>query len=110
MAREPIASVRAWHARYGDTFHVPLFGMDFVMTCDPEIVREVYANRDPQRFGAGVTDVIDPLFGARSILRLADERHNRERKLMLPPFHGEAMRAWARTIQTVARRAFTVGS
>ncbi len=109
MAKDPIACIRQWHARYGDTFSVPMFGVDFVMTCDPALVREIFANRDPERFGAGVNDVIEPLFGGRSILRLADESHNRTRKLMLPPFHGEAMRGWARTMQAIGRRAFAVG-
>lgn len=107
MAKDPIACIREWHARYGDTFSFPIFGTQFVMTCDPEIARQIFANRDPSLFGAGVTDNIEPLFGARSILRLADESHNRERKLMLPPFHGEAMRGWAQTMQAIGRRAFS---
>lgn len=104
--RDPIASIREWHAIYGDTFHVPVIGGDFVMTCDTEIARQVFANHDPGRFLAGVRDVIEPLFGTRSILRLVDEDHNRQRKLMLPPFHGAAMRSWARTIEAIARRTF----
>lgn len=108
MAKDPIACIREWHARYGDTFTLPIFGTDYLMTCDPEIVRQVYANRDPGLFGAGTNEAIDPLFGARSILRLSDQHHSRERKLMLPPFHGEAMRGWAKTIQAIGRRAFQV--
>jgi cytochrome P450 len=106
MAKDPINSVRAWHAAYGDTFTVPMLGVDFVVTCDPELAKQIHGNRDPGLFGAGVTDNIEPLFGARSILRLTDETHNRERKLMLPPFHGEAMRGWARTIQATTRKVF----
>jgi cytochrome P450 len=108
IAKDPIAGVREWHARYGDTFTVPMMGVDFVMTCDPEIVRQVFANNDPERFGAGVDDNIEPLFGARSLLRLMDEEHDKKRKLMVPPFHGEAVRGWARTMQTIARRVFRV--
>ncbi len=109
MAKRPISSIRAWHARYGDTFRVPVYGTDYVMTCDPDLVREIHANRDPELFLSVVPDAIAPLFGARSILRLADEAHDRERKLMMPPFHGDSMRSWAKTIQEVSRRAFMVG-
>lgn len=109
MAKDPIVAMREWHAQYGDTFSLPIFGVDFVITCDAELSRQIFANKDPGLFAAGVNDRIEPLFGARSILRLADEQHNRERKLMLPPFHGEAMRTWAHTIQAIARRAFVPG-
>lgn len=91
------------------TFRVPMFPADWVMTCDAELVREVHGNRDPGVFMAGVNEQIDPLFGVRSILRLADESHNRERKMMTPPFHGERMRGWARSMADIGRRAFTVG-
>jgi cytochrome P450 len=109
IAKDPIRGHREWHATYGDTYHLPLLGADFVVTADPELARQIYANKDSELFGAGVTEQIEPLLGAQSILRLADERHNRTRKLMLPPFHGEAMRGWASTIQAIARRAFPSG-
>lgn len=104
--RDPINAVRGWHAEYGDTFSVQLASGSWVFTCDPELAREIYANRDPTLFLAGVADTIEPLFGPGSILRLADEAHNRERKIMLPPFHGERMRAWAQTIAETTRRTF----
>ena len=106
MMRDPVAANREWWAAHGDTFRVPMYPNDWIMTCDPEVVRQIYANRDRGLFLAGVTDAIDPLFGRRSVLRLADDEHNRERKMLLPPFHGERMRVWARTIAAIARRAF----
>lgn len=103
----PIAAMYAWRERYGDTFSLPLFGGDRVVTCDPELARQIHANRESGVFMAGVTDVIEPLFGERSVLRLADEAHTRERKLMMPPFHGDRMRGWARSMAAIGRRAFT---
>jgi cytochrome P450 len=110
MAKDPAVAVREWHARYGDTFRIPMFPADAVMTCDPEVVRQVHGNRDSGLFAAGVRDAIDPLFGDRSLLRLRDEAHNRERKLMMPPFHGERMRGWAQSMADIGRRAFDVSS
>ena len=108
LAKDPVTALREWHGRYGDTFRIP--GLpDAVTTCEPELVRQIHGNRDPGLFKAGVTERIDPLFGARSLLRLADESHNRERKIMMPPFHGERMRGWARTMADVGRRAFAIG-
>ncbi|MFV8751506.1 cytochrome P450 [Nannocystaceae bacterium ST9] len=109
MATDPVEASREWRAAHGSTFRVPMFPNDWIMTCDPELVRQILGNRDPGLFFAGVSEAIEPLFGARSILRLADERHNRERKMMMPPFHGERMRGWARTMADIGRRAFTLG-
>jgi cytochrome P450 len=46
--------------------------------------------------------VLRPLLGPRSLLLQEGEEHLRRRKLMLPPFHGERMRAYERTITEVA--------
>jgi cytochrome P450 len=106
---DPVTAAREWKAAYGKTFTLPMLPFDWFVTSEPELVRAIHANHDHGLFYAGVNENIDPLFGPRSLLRLADEAHNRERKLMMPPFHGERMRGWARTIQGIARRAFAPG-
>src|SRR5207249_11626984 len=42
------------------------------------------------------------VLGLRSILWLEGQEHLRRRKLMLPPFHGERMRAYEDVIREVA--------
>jgi len=104
--KDPVAAAREWRDTYGKTFRLPMLPFDWVVTCEPELVRAIHANHDNGLFYAGVNENIDPLFGPRSLLRLADEAHNRERKLMMPPFHGERMRTWARTMADIGRKAF----
>jgi cytochrome P450 len=110
IVRDPVVAVREWHARYGDTFRIPLYPNDAVMTCDPEVVRQVHGNRDSGLFAAGAGDIVAPVVGNRPLIRLADEAHSRERKLMMPPFHGERMRGWGPTMADVGRRVFNVGA
>lgn len=109
IMKDPVSATREWRATYGKTFRLPMLPHDWVVTCEPELARAIYANQDNGLFYAGVNDNIDPLFGSRSLLRLADEAHNRERKLMMPPFHGERMRGWAKTMADTGRAAFAVG-
>ncbi|MFI5301287.1 MAG: cytochrome P450, partial [Polyangiales bacterium] len=52
-------------------------------TADPEIARAGEAN-----------EVLRTIVGSNSLLLLDGERHLRERKLMMPPFHGERMRQY----------------
>jgi len=48
--------------------------------------------------------VMEPVTGPSSILLLDGERHMRMRKLMLPPFHGEAIAHYAELIEQIANR------
>lgn len=63
-----------------------------VMISDPEEIREVMtAPPDVLHPGEGAK-VIEPIVGPTSVIVLDEERHLEQRKLMLPPFHGEALR------------------
>src|SRR6185312_11586859 len=48
--------------------------------------------------------IMEPVTGLSSILLLDAERHLRMRRLMLPPFHGEAIAHYAELIEQIANR------
>jgi cytochrome P450 len=91
--------------RYGDVFTIRLGAEPtLVLLADPEHVREVFTG-DPGVLHAGEGNrILLPFVGPRSVLLLDDAEHLRQRKLLLPPFHGERMRAYAETIRDVAER------
>ena len=49
--------------------------------------------------------MLGPVVGERSVLLLDGAEHLRQRKLMLPPFHGERMRAYEQVMTEAADRA-----
>ncbi|NES84030.1 MAG: cytochrome P450 [Moorea sp. SIO2B7] len=54
-----------------------------------------------------------PLIGQNSLLCLRGERHRRERKLLMPPFHGERMHAYGEIICDITQQVlsqFTPGA
>jgi cytochrome P450 len=104
--RAPIATLHEWRETYGPTFTVHMLESPVVMTCDPELVQQIHAVRDPELFGPSVPSSFAALSGSESIFRLSGQRHQSERKLLMPPFHGERMRSWAQTMAAAARRAF----
>jgi cytochrome P450 len=62
-----------------------------VVVCDPTEVKRVFT-ADPNTVAAGGANAVAmPLAGRQSILLLDGERHLRQRKLMLPAFHGERL-------------------
>src|SRR5215218_1291820 len=68
----------------------------------PEEIREVLtAPADVLHPGEGA-HVLEPIVGTRSVLLLDEGEHLAQRKLMLPAFHGERMRALAGVMEEVA--------
>ncbi|MFO7564581.1 MAG: cytochrome P450 [Enhygromyxa sp.] len=103
---KPLQAIPAWRERFGPTFTVNRLGIPTVITGDPELIAQIYAAKDPDLYAAAVPEPADVLLGAGSLLLRSGEAHKNERKLMMPPFHGERMRAWAEAIAAAGRRAF----
>jgi cytochrome P450 len=99
----PARFIDACRRRYGDivTFS-SLFDPRFVMVFEPDMVKQVFRG-SPEGLRAGEANaVLGPVVGEHSLLLLDGAEHLRERKLMLPPFHGERMRAYSEVIREAA--------
>src|SRR4051794_2369912 len=93
-------------ARYGDPFTIKLPRTPpFVIHSSPEAVKQIVTG-DPKLLRAGDANVfLEPLVGKHSLLVLDGDEHLAERRMMLPPFHGERMRAYGDLMAAVAERA-----
>ena len=101
----PTTLMRRAQARYGEPFTLRLAWSDapMVFTSDPAEIKRVYA-APPDELRAGASSAfLEPFAGPRSILVLDGEEHLRERRLMLPPFHGEALARWRETMAARGR-------
>jgi cytochrome P450 len=100
-ARDPLGFLGRFQRRYGDVFAVsfPFFGR-VVYVADPELVKAVFTG-SPQRFHAGEANatVLEPALGPNSVLTLDEGPHMRQRKLLLPPFHGERIHRYGELIR-----------
>jgi cytochrome P450 len=103
VLRDPFASLPEWQRRFGDPFTIPTVNGTVVMTGDPKLVKEIFAG-DPATFAPWAAQAIGPTIGRASVLALTEPRHMKERKLLMPPFHGERMRAYGEIIAGVAER------
>jgi cytochrome P450 len=76
----------------------------WVMLADPDHVRQVFTG-DPKIFHAGEANaILRPVLGPNSVLTLDEQPHLRQRKLLLPPFHGERMQRYGEVMREVAER------
>src|SRR3979409_2376362 len=76
--------------RYGDTFSVQLGpSTDVVFLSDPASVAEGFQG-PPEHMNRGdINGLFRRVLGRNSLLVLDGGEHMRQRKLLLPPFHGE---------------------
>jgi cytochrome P450 len=73
-----------------------------VFLANPGHVKQLYS-ADPNLVRTGVTNMfLKPLVGDRSILVLDEPAHLAERKLLLPPLHGERVARYAELMSEVA--------
>ena len=105
-ARDPLGFFQRLQRRYGDTFTIsfPYFGR-IVYAADPELVKQVFSGA-PARFHAGEANatVIEPAVGPSSVLTLDEDEHMRQRKILLPPFHGRSIERYGELIREISVR------
>ena len=101
----PIAFLEACRRRFGDAFSVRFMGFrtPMVMVSDPEVIRALYSERE-NGLPPGRTVTLLPLMGPRSVLLLEGAEHMQRRRVMLPPFHGERMRAYEDAVAAIVER------
>jgi len=104
--RWPIAFLRDARAVYGDTSTIPFPQTPpLVVFSHPDAIKEIFTG-DPEVFHAGEANtILEPVMGPRSLLMLDEKPHLRERRLLLPPFHGERMHAYGRTMREITLTA-----
>jgi hypothetical protein len=90
---------------YGDVFTMRLpLGINLVHIGRPELVKAVFGgDNDVLRAGEANAAILEPLLGPHSVLVLDGPEHLRQRKLILPAFHGDRMRAWEATVRDITR-------
>jgi len=91
---------------HGDLFTLRMPGLgDFVMVGSPELVRQVFTADSDSLHAGSANAIIEPLVGPRSVLLLDGPEHLRQRRLLMPPLHGERMQAYAQLIAEIADAA-----
>ncbi|BBD60412.1 cytochrome P450 family protein [Nostoc sp. HK-01] len=89
-----------WHQKkYGDIFISRFAGFPTqVIISNPQAIQELFT-ADAKLFESGSGNkVIQPLVGTNSLILLDGDHHLQQRKLLMPPFHGERMKAYGNLI------------
>jgi cytochrome P450 len=101
----PTAYLERCRARYGGRFTIRLPGQSpFVIVSDAEEIKQIFqAPPDVLHPGEGAK-ILEPIIGAHSVILLDEAPHLRQRKLLLPAFHGENMQRLADSMAELTER------
>ncbi len=90
--------------RYGDIFAVGSEETPFVYVSHPKAIQEIF-NADKTLFTSNIRGgFLGTLMGENSLLFLQGEPHQRQRKLLTPPFHGERLQTYSQLICNITQQ------
>ena len=94
--------------KYGDTFKVGGENSPgAVYLSHPQAIQQVF-NAPPETFDSGRgNQLLNFLLGDNSLILLDGDRHQRQRKLLTPPFYADRMRAYSQLICDLTQQATT---
>ena len=84
--------------------HGTIPGAGPVITSHPDHVRSLFTAKPEQAPSLTGESPLRPIVGPNSVLTAVGPRHMRQRKLLLPPFHGEAIEQYTQMIADAAER------
>jgi cytochrome P450 family 110 len=102
----PLETLEARTKAYGDNYRVtqPDAKPALVYFSSPDALETIFTAK-PEQLSAGRSNqILAALLGEQGIVLLEGAAHQRQRQLLMPPFHGDRMRAYARVIQQITQQ------
>ncbi|MEM7589929.1 MAG: cytochrome P450 [Cyanobacteria bacterium P01_A01_bin.83] len=92
--------------QYGEIFYIPAPGSlpPYVIFSNPQGIEEVFtAKPDLFEVNQQSTNSIRLMLGDNSMALLSGKEHQRHRKLLMPPFHGERIKSYGQSMVDVTQ-------
>jgi len=104
----PLEVLETSAQRYGEFFTLRLGDYSpAVFISSPKAIQEIFTAQ-PDQFEVGKSNgILQPLVGDDSLVLLDGDRHQRQRRLLMPPFHGERMRTYGKLICDVTEKVIS---
>ncbi len=110
---QPVKYVEDFAQVYGDNFTIWNRGdKHIVYFSHPQALEQIFSSNVNCFRSGGGGGGLGFLLGDNSVIILDGDRHQRQRQLLTPPFHGERMRAYGETIRKITQQVsneWTIG-
>jgi cytochrome P450 family 110 len=100
----PMSYLRECAKTYGDIFTLKLQSSlpPLLFVHSPEAIQQILSNDHKELEAPGdLNSIFEYLFGKNSVITLSGKAHQRQRQLIMPPFHGERMKNYAELIENI---------
>jgi len=105
--RDPLEVMETNAAQFGGMYTLRWIGQKpLIVASDPEALQVILTS--PALTAPGEANkIFRALLGDRSVILMSDEAHQRRRKLLMPPFHGDRLVSYGKTITKITSKVFT---
>ena len=103
---DQFGTLEKFHRKYGEIFYGSQSAIfpPYVIFSNPQAIEKVFtANPDLFEVGEKSNAPVRILLGDNSLVLLDGSEHRRQRKLLMPPFHGERMTNYGQTMVEVTQ-------
>ncbi|MEM7552696.1 MAG: cytochrome P450 [Cyanobacteria bacterium P01_A01_bin.84] len=106
---KPLGYFDTIQKRHGDMFITPPFAglPEQLIISNPEAIQQIFTANSNLFESGSASKVIQPLVGDTSVILLDGKRHLQQRKLLMPPFHGERMQNYGEQIYNIAEQVMS---
>lgn len=107
LVARPLDYLETYAQRYGDTFKVGSKKSPLVYFSHPQAIQKIFTAA-PELFDSGKGNrILRFLLGEHSLVLLDGDRHQRQRRLLMPPFHGDRMRTYSQLICDITEQVMS---
>lgn len=96
--------ITALQERYGDTFQIKLERRPWQVFADPDDIRAVFTAPPTVAHAGDANEILRTTLGPHSILVVDEDEHLRQRRLLLPQFHGDKLATWQAAMERAAEQ------
>ena len=107
---DQFGTLEKFQQKYGDIFYTPqsVLNPPYVIFSDPQAIEKVFT-ADPNLFEVSkqTSLPVRVLLGDNSLALMDGVPHQKRRKLLMPPFHGERMKSYGQTMVDVTKEVIS---
>ncbi len=106
----PMSFMEACAKRYGEIFTIRLEKNypPLVIVSNPQALQQILTNDTKELEAPGeMNEEFEFLLGKHSVITISGAEHQRQRQLLMPPFHGERMRNYSQVITDVTQQVIS---
>lgn len=112
---QPLETIEARRRAYGDDYRVspPDAKTALVYFSSPQALETIFTAQPEQLSAGRGNQILKELIGDHGIVLLEGAAHQRQRQLLMPPFHGDRMRSYAGAIGSITKgiiRSLKIGT